>query len=188
MGTGASAFTYTLQLLIPGSSNSLLPLSFTSVGNWSAGAQSPTDPTKSDQNYGLFAYGVPTLASAVPRTGTVRYRGFVFDGYNTPGELDLTIDYATGQVQGSVTPTFNDGAGGISSLMKFPFSGVLPAGTSAFRLTFPVDSPSRTGTLDVQLTGPAAEELMARWSATVVNPQFSTQPMLIVLPGAAKGS
>ena len=186
IGTGASAFTYDLNLFLLGEKNALLPLAYTSYGSWAASAISPLDSTKTDQNYGAFAYGVPTAESGVPRTGIGRFEGYVFDGYDTPGDVVVTIDFATGQVTGSIKPSFNDGLGGIGSPGAIPFTGSIQPGASAFEVSFPVGSTGRTGLLEVQLTGPAAEELMLRWSATIVVPHFSAEAAAYILPGVAR--
>lgn len=186
VGTGPAAFVYDLNLFVPGDRNPDLPLVYTSYGSWAASALRASDPERIDQNFGTFAYGVSTPNGAVPRTGTAQYRGLVFDPYDTLGDLTITFDFATRQVTGSIKPFFNDGIGGISSPGAFPFSGSIQADATAFQIGFPIGSTGRTGLLEIQLTGPNAEELMLRWSATIVVPHLSLSPQPYILPGVAR--
>ena len=186
VGTGATAFAYRLALFVPGDRNRTLPLVHTSYGSWEASAINPTDPNKIDQNYGTFAYGVPTQAGGVPRVGMATYRGVVFDPYSQTGTVNITIDFATRQVTGSIEPFFNDGIGGVESGGSYPFSGSLQADASAFQASFPIGSTGRTGLLEVQLTGPTGEELMLRWSASIIVRHLRVEPIAFILPGVAR--
>jgi hypothetical protein len=185
IGTGPSAFAYELHLLFPGQSNPVLPLTYTSLGFWQASSPNQADPSKTDQSFGGFAYGVATPAGDLPRSGTATYRGVLFDGYQTPGTVDLTIDFARREVSGTIEPFFNDGIGGIGSGGRFAVSASFPAGTSGFEVNFPIGSTGRAGTVKVQLTGPAAQELMLRWSASIQVPHLSNVPQSYILPGVA---
>lgn len=186
VGTGPSAYTYELHLLFPGQSNPVLPLTYTSLGFWQASSPNQADPSKIDQSFGGFAYGVATPAGDLPGTGTATYRGVLFDSYQTPGTMDLTVDFATREVSGTVEPFFNDGIGGIGSGGKFAVAASFPAGTSGLELSFPIGSTGRTGTIKVQFTGPAAQELMLRWSASIQVPHLSDVPQSYILPGLAR--
>jgi hypothetical protein len=185
-GAGASAFSYDLQLLIPGAANPLLPLAYTSYGAWNAGRAQAADPNLIDQNFGFFTYGVPTPASGVPAAGGAEYSGVVFDGYSTPGSVTVTIDFTTGRIMGTVDAKFNDGIGGIGGPGPIAFEGALKPGGSMAEISFPIGTSGRTGSLTIQLTGPHAEELMIRWSATVVVPQLGSSPLPVTVLGAAK--
>lgn len=186
VGTGSAAFVYDLHLFFPGQSNPVLPLVFTSFGSWSGSSVNQSNPAKFDQSFGSFAYGVPTLAAALPGSGIASYRGVLFDGYDTPGTIDLTIDFGKREASGTIEPFFNDGIGGIGSGGKFPLSASFPAGVSGFELNFPIGSTGRTGTVKLQFTGPAAEELMLRWSASIAVPHLSSTPTAYILPGVAR--
>lgn len=186
VGTGASAFVYDLRLFVPGDRNQALPLTYTSYGSWAASAIRESDPTKIDQNFGSFAYGVPTPAAGVPRTGTAQYRGIVFDSYDTAGVALLSIDFGTGRVSGSIEPLFNDGIGGIGPGGTYPVSGSIQPGVAAFQVNFQIGSTGRSGLLEVQFTGPNAEELMFRWGASIQVPHLTVDPVAYILPGVAR--
>lgn len=57
---GTAPFQYGLKLLVPGATNPLLKLLYTSCGKWDAGKVMADNPDLVDQNFGMFAYGVPT--------------------------------------------------------------------------------------------------------------------------------
>lgn len=175
-GAAAGALTLTMDMFVPGATNRTLALSHTSFASYCC--QPAT---------GQFAYGVPTAPTAVPPAGTYRYRGVLFDPDGLPGAVDITIDYATARVSGTIAPLFND-FGRVVPVGSYPFEGSLKPGTATFEGSFPIGATGRTGTIEGTLTGPTANELMFRWKATLLISNFSSQPVAYTLFGVAKAN
>lgn len=186
VASGAPPYAYSLQLLVPGDRNPSLRLLHTSYGSWIGSVPIANEPGKLQEISGQFAYGVPTSASAMPRNGVLHFRGLIFDQYNTPGDVLVSVDFDAGRVSGTIAPLFNDGIGGIDGPSPVPFVASLQSGTAALRINFADRSPAGSGLLEIQFTGPSAEELMLRWTATIVVPHLSSDPASYVLPGVAK--
>ena len=125
--------------------------------------------------FGFVAFGQATPGSAVPVTGTATY-----DALIAGRPLDLN-----GLIKGNAMFQFNFGAGTLAGHFDpvLEYNGV-DTGLGAYTFTntvFGVGSAtfsghlshSGTGTLggfDGRFTGPAAEELMSRWTAPYLNP------------------
>lgn len=188
VGEGPSASTFGLNLFIPGSRNPTLAMQYTGYGSWYASAVSASDPNRIDQNWGAFAYGIPTSAAAMASSGSALYTGLLFDDYNVPGKVSIRIDFGTGVVSGTIEPAFTAGLGCCTTIGAFPFQGLLRRDSSAIAISFAASAAGQNGTLDLQLTGPNAEELMLRWSAVVVVPTQSALPTLQSCPASRVGS
>ena len=122
-------------------------------------------------NYGWFAFGTPTPASAVPVTGSATYSALV---QGSPGWAAV--------LEGTGTFNFDFGAGLLSGHLDFAGSDPAMVGTYDFANTvFGVGSTSfsgdltnpgfsQTGSFSGNFTGPHAEELISTWTAPFHNP------------------
>jgi hypothetical protein len=124
-------------------------------------------------DFGTFAFGIPTSASAVPTSGSARYDGVIsghtdifqwvdggFPSYaalGVGGSVTLSFDFAKGTLGGSMEPLL-----GATSLGTYSFkNGVYSAGGYSGQFDTPV---SGINSFYGQLTGPHAEELIGGWA------------------------
>ena len=150
----------------PASTNPEIQLTYTSFGVTSGYYSS---------EFGFVAFGQATPSSAVPVTGSATYDALV-----AGRPLDLF-----GEVKGSATFNFNFGAGTLSGhfdpilryngvdtdLGTYTFTNTLfGVGSASFSGSLSHSGTSTLGAFDGQFTGPAAEELMSRWTAPYLNP------------------
>ncbi|MES2905405.1 MAG: hypothetical protein V4696_14570, partial [Pseudomonadota bacterium] len=156
-----------MAVLKPGASNPLIQLDHTSFAYYQQAG--PME----DLPHGVVAFGTPTAAGAVPTTGSATTNAIV---------SGITSE-RLGTIGGTATFNFDFGAGTLTGqfnpvLGEYYATTTVPLGTYTFSNTvFGVGSPSFSGSLthsDPRLggafegvfTGPAAQELMARWTAT----------------------
>ena len=150
----------------PASTNPEIQLTYTSFGV-------TTGYYTSD--FGFVAFGQATPGSAVPLTGSATYDALV-----AGRPLDLN-----GLIKGSAMFQFNFGAGTLSghfdpvlryngadtSLGAYTFSNtVFGVGSATFSGQLTHSGTPTLGAFDGRFTGPAAEELMSRWTAPYLNP------------------
>ena len=157
----------TLNLLRPGSLNTLFAAEYTSLGDWGAGRQ---ENGRILQNFGDFAYGIPTRASDMPRTGTATFQLFVFGGFGyLVGTGQIAVDFGAGTASGHMETDLNDGIGGIARMARQELTDFRlgPDGTTFTAMFATPGSPS---VIEGRFTGPQAVELMARWSVRAPDP------------------
>lgn len=150
----------------PTSTNPEIQLTYTSFGVTSGYYTS---------DFGFVAFGQATPGSAVPVTGSATYDALV-----AGRPLDLN-----GLIKGSAMFQFDFGAGTLSghfdpvlryngidtSLGAYAFTyTVFGVGSATFSGQLAHGGTNTLGTFDGQFTGPAAEELMSRWTAPYLNP------------------
>lgn len=124
---------------------------------------------------GLVAFGSATPDSGVPVTGTATYNALI-----AGRPLDVV-----GAIRGNATFQFDFGAGTLSGKMdpvlelnsiltnlgSYDFvNTVFGVGSATFSGRLSTSGTTTLGAFDGRFTGPAAEELMARWTAPYRNP------------------
>jgi hypothetical protein len=139
----------------------------------------PTDPqlayTAIAQGAGSFmAFGVPTAAGAVPLTGTATYNATLAgdaQGYSVAGTASLSFDFGGGKLSGYLDPVLYDGWGTPFSSGRFDFVNTVYS-TRSTTFSGQLSNPAYNsfGSFDGRFTGPAAEELMAKWQAPFIDP------------------
>jgi hypothetical protein len=127
--------------------------------------------------FGAMAFGTPAQASAIPTTGSATYdaivSGFAADSmWTVGGTATLQFNFGAGTLAGSFNPTlFNANNGSVSSLGTYTFvNTVFGAGSTTFSGDLQRQGISGLGSFNGLFTGPAAQELMARWRAPYLNP------------------
>ena len=144
--------------------------SYSSWGDWTAETQRRTADGRPIQDNGVFAYGVPTAAGDVPKSGAATYAaelGGTATFRETGGETSQSIgglahfvfDFAQGKLSGSMEPYL--GANGFQS-----YEGLL--GQFEFRNT--VFAPGAT-TFAGQFVGPGVNELASSFNGLFTGPQ-----------------
>lgn len=161
-GTNISVFK-------PASTNPEIQLTYTSFGVTSGYYTS---------DFGFFAFGSATPGSGVPVTGTASYNAIIagrpLDNFGRiDGDATFQFNYGAGTLAGHFDPVFSDGPI-ISDLGTYNFvSTVFGVGSPTFSGGLSLAGAPSLGAFDGRFTGPAAQELMARWTAPYLNP--STQ-------------
>jgi len=154
-------------------SNPQLQLSYTSLAIYDTSGMSP-------EPYGAVAFGTATPTSAMPVTGSASYSAFVagstFDNqYYIRGSASLSFDFGAGTLSGHLDPLIYDMSGGALSLGRYSFTNtVFGVGSNGFSGQLTNPAVSGTGAFTGLFTGPAAQELMARWQAPFVIPYSQT--------------
>ena len=142
--------------------------------------------------FGFVAFGAATPQAAIPVTGSATYsavvRGSTLDGGSyIAGSATLNFDFAAGTLGGHFDPTIVSyaGLGEQVSLGRYDFTNtVFGVGSGSFSGQLSNTTLSGLGSFDGVLTGPSAEELMARWSAPYRLPGAqTTSEMFGVLVG-----
>ena len=155
-----------VDIFKPTSTNPEIQLAYTSFGVTSGYYLS---------EFGFFAFGLATPNSGVPVTGSASYNALI---------AGATLD-SNSQIKGDATFQFNFGAGTLSGhldpvlrssgvetdLGSYSFiNTVFGVGSATFSGELSHSGTSSLGAFDGRFTGPAAEELMGRWSAPYLNP------------------
>lgn len=132
--------------------------------------------------YGAMAFGSATPSAAIPTTGSAVYdaivAGFTLDsGMPIGGTASLQFDFGTGTLGGAFNPIFNPNGGSTAaSLGTYTFvNTVFGAGSTTFSGSLQRSGITELGTFNGLFTGPAAQELMARWKAPYINPTSKAQ-------------
>jgi hypothetical protein len=161
-----------LSVFRPGSQNFDFPnLSYTSFAEYS---------TKAGQ-FGELAFGQATPASAIPVNGTATYSAFAAgylsgsQGMAIRGDVSLHFDFGAGTLSGSFDPYIYDLLAGNTPLGHYDFvNTVYGVGSATFSGELASSGVAEHGTFNGLFTGPAAQELMARWTAPRFDPQTNT--------------
>ncbi len=143
-------------------------------------------------NDGVFAYGIPTVAAEIPRSGSANYNGEIRG--LTGGETTITGTSTTASaVFGTVFLSFDFERGSLSGHMKPEYAPIWDAvslGTYTFRDTtyavggttfagaFEVPGSALTSSFSGSFTGAGASELLARWQAPFRNPDTGASGMM----------
>ena len=143
------------------------PYKYTSTGSW-------FDPSTYGPT-GVFAYGIPTAAGDVPVTGAATYAGSVqgvaANSIWVGGSVSLTFDFGAGSLSGvmkpRVAPTWD-----AYSLGDYVFRDtVFAKGSTSFSGAFTVSGSTAPSSFQGSFNGPQAAELMANWTAPYLNPE-----------------
>lgn len=183
--------TTTTRVYRAGTGNTELPLSYASLAVTDFIASSSANLRTSS----TYAFGLPTLASALPRTGTGSYRGVVYgsgyipgtanDAYALRGTTNLTFDWATATFGGGMALTAqNDGTGISETLGAISFAnGTLNRATAGFASTLG-GSAGVSGDLLGSFFGPMGQELGGsfRLVAPVAAGNLQAQGAIVATP------
>jgi len=151
-------------------------LSYVLLGEWGTG---------SNESITKFVFGYETPASAMPTTGKAAFSGTasatvfkpvggMIDATNVWGNAALSVDFASGTLNGAFTNMKQpDGSGGFLPWNDVSVAASIIGGTNRFsgstaatstpNTTFGL-SGSATGDIDGAFYGPNAENLGAIWS------------------------
>ncbi len=158
--------TTTTRVYRAGTGNTELPLSYASLAVTDYIASSSGNLRTSS----TYAFGLPTLASALPRTGTGSYRGVVYgngyiagtanEAYALRGSTNLTFDWAAATFGGGMALTAQNDRTGISeTLGAISFAnGTLNRATAGFASTLG-GSAGVSGDFLGSFFGPIGQEL-----------------------------
>lgn len=155
-----------IDVFKPSASNPEFQLTYTSFGITS-GYYSP--------HFGFFAFGIPTPSSGVPVTGSATYdayvRGSALNSFaSIRGDATLQFNFGAGTLGGRFDP-IHELNGVSTNLGTYNFvNTVFGVGSTTFSGGLSHSSISTLGAFDGQFTGPAAQELMARWTAPYLQP------------------
>lgn len=133
--------------------------------------------------FGYVAFGSPTPGGAVPLAGNATYDAAVEGatlgggGDSIKGSATLQFDFGAGTLAGHFEPVIYDllsyGEEGLS-LGSYDFiNTVYSAGSTSFSGELS-RSGLDNGAFQGLFTGPAAQELMARWTAPFLDPRTNT--------------
>lgn len=156
-----------MGVLKPSSTNPLIQLEHTSFAYYlQAGPME-------DLPHGVVAFGTPTAAAAVPTTGSATMNAIV-SGITSErlgtigGTATFNFDFGAGTLAGQFNPVFAEYYGTTSvSLGTYTFNNtVFGVGSPAFSGSMTHSNPGLAGAFNGLFTGPTAQELMARWTAT----------------------
>lgn len=128
--------------------------------------------------FGFFAFGSATPSANVPVTGSASYNALIAGrALDTFGEIDgdatFQFNFGAGTLSGHFDPVLHhDGV--VTDLGTYNFiNTVFGVGSATFSGALSHVDTTSLGAFDGRFTGPAAQELMARWTAPYRNP--STQ-------------
>ncbi|MEM8988653.1 MAG: transferrin-binding protein-like solute binding protein [Pseudomonadota bacterium] len=170
--TETATTTTTTEIL--GADNGIQSLDYVTFGEW-ARANGPDRTIV----FGHSVFGVQTLASDMPTTGTAQYQGLSYGALvdeSRPlgnisllrGDLTINANFETGAVETSMAFF----AQPLDSLAASPWdivtsSGAISSGTNAFSgAASAVGDSSLTGVLNGAFFGPAASEAGGTWSVS----------------------
>jgi hypothetical protein len=159
-----------LNVFKPTSTNPEMQLDYTSFGAITQSYYS--------SDFGFFTFGIPTPATGVPVTGSAGYNAMIvgspLDIYGKiDGDATLQFNFGAGTLSGHLDPVLHYN-GVDTDLGTYNFvNTVFGVGSASFSGGLSHAGTSSVGAFDGRFTGPAAQELMGRWSAPYLNP--STQ-------------
>ena len=169
-GTASSFQPINVDVFRPGSQNWDFALTYTSFGVYNY----------DNARVGAFAFGQATPLSAVPMTGSASYDAFVAAqadvDYGIRGSATLQFNFGAGTLSGHFDPVIYDLLSGNTPLGHYSFvNSVYSTGSTTFSGQLSSSSVSGLGAFDGKFTGPAAQELMARFHAPFIDPESNTQ-------------
>jgi hypothetical protein len=168
-GSGNDLQPIDMQVFRPGPQNSDLALTYTSFGVYNYGGT----------RVGAFAFGMATPQSAMPVTGSATYNAFVAgqtDNGSIGGSATLQFNFGAGTLAGHFDPYFYDPLDGKIPLDHYSFvNPVYATGSTTFSGQLSSPGVTGLGAFDGKFTGPAAQELMARFHAPFIDPFSNTQ-------------
>ena len=171
-----------LDVFRPGSQNWDFSLTYTSFAEYS---------TSSGQ-FGELAFGQATPASAIPVTGSASYAAFAAGqtdfGFPIRGDVTLQFNFGAGTLAGSFDPYIYDFLSGNTPLGHYDFANtVYGVGSTTFSGELARSGLAEHGTFDGLFTGPAAQELMARWTAPYHDPTTNADSQMFGVWVGKKG-
>ena len=156
----------------PTSTNPEMQLAYTSYAAFNGYYTTP---------YGFVAFGLGTPSSGIPLTGTATYNAYVAGSTldtsyaSIGGQATLQFDFGAGTLGGHFDSIYYASNGVSSSLGQYTFiNTVYGVGSTNFSGSLSHPNISTLGAFDGRFTGPAAQELMARWSAPFITPGTQT--------------
>lgn len=172
-----------ISVFRPSANNPEIQLSYTSFGV----GHSISNVDYYSTVLSFIAFGSATPASGIPLSGSATYNALVAGNTvdNTGSIGGSASPQYTGSISGTATLQFNFGAGTLAgqldpiltynnvatNLGTYNFvNTVFGAGSTDFSGQLSHVGTNTLGTFDGQFTGPAAQELMARWTAPYLNP------------------
>lgn len=126
-------------------------------------------------SFGLLAFGSATPESGVPVTGTATYNALIagrpLDVVGAiRGNATFQFDFGAGTLSGKMDPVLEVNSI-LTNLGSYDFvNTVFGVGSATFSGRLSTSGTTTLGAFDGRFTGPAAEELMARWTAPYRNP------------------
>jgi hypothetical protein len=155
-----------LRIFKPTSTNPEIQLAYTSFG---------ASDGYYTNDFSFFAFGIPTPGSGVPVTGTASYNAIVrgrpldIEGV-IDGDATLQFNFGAGTLSGHLDPVLHY-KGRATDLGTYNFvNTVFGVGSANFAGGLSHSGTSTLGAFDGRFTGPAAQELMGRWTAPYLNP------------------
>jgi hypothetical protein len=130
---------------------------------------------------GALAFGTATPSAAIPTTGSAVYdailSGFTAVGDYIGGTATLQFDFGAGTLAGSLSPVQLGGNGFSSTTFgTYTFvNTVFSPGSTTFSGNLQTPGIADLGSFNGLFTGPAAQELMARWRAPYMNGQTQSE-------------
>jgi len=131
---------------------------------------------------GSLAFGSATPSAGIPTTGSATYdailSGFTLDlNEYVGGTATLQFDFGAGTLAGSLSPVLLGGNGFSStSFGTYTFvNTVFSPGSTTFSGSLRTPGIVDLGSFNGLFTGPAAQELMARWRAPYMNGQTQSE-------------
>lgn len=144
---------------------STIALTYSDVGAWYTGATQADGSQHFNTVY--FSYGIRTLASDMPRTGSATYGlSLVGEGPGVPvqGSGNIAANFGSGTVSVSLTPEYVYGPQRIGSLGPITGTGTISSSTSSFMST--ISSSAYVGTANGNFYGPQATEVGGNFAIT----------------------
>lgn len=168
-------FDFYLKLFNPGTGNNQLALTYSSIGLTRQSKSGLTDyPTFTSINAQAFAFGFEFPATGTPPTGTLAYSGVAIGEaaylrdvpgapvYRVSGTVQLSVEFATGNVSGTITLTGTDDKSA-ATVGLGTYSVV--NGASGLQIVSPT-GPA-IGSIQYATYGPAAQELAGAAGVTI---------------------
>ena len=166
-----------MNVLKPTATNPLIQLSYTSFAYYLQAGPMEDVPD------GVVAFGVPTAASAIPTNGSATMNaivsGIISDNRGTVGgTATFNFNFGAGTLSGQFDPVvFPYYANTSSAAGTYTFNNtIFGVGRPTFSGAMTHSNPQLNGAFNGTFTGPAAQELMARWTATYFIPGVTPAP------------
>lgn len=166
------AFQAELELFRPGADNDLLALDYASFGMYTVNFSQPRSYDLYDRR--LFAYGVRTAVSDLPRTGVSTYTGIVSGfatrndwvyprKYSISGRIQISVDFVAQTFTGTLTLKATSGE-------SAPYDIIIPLTQTGGASLTQLSGAAGQGRFAGFLAGPAAQELGGSFSLQIPDP------------------